>query len=473
VAASHAGTDVLDGPLVLRDLRPGDRATRMLASLQSNIIHPHVRSHLRLLALRIDEPTEARRALSELARGMKSAAEQLDELHAFRAEGRPGTPFVAVALSASGYARLGVERSRWPSDPAFRAGLRARDLGDPDPLRWETLYRHGIDAIVLVGSHDDALTDQTVGELRTRLGEVATVIAEETGNTLLNHTGDAIEHFGYVDGRSQPLFIDADLTYERETTDGIDRWNPLVPLGHVLVRDPGVAGSDHAYGSYLVYRKLEQNVRAFKEQEARLAEALDLTGDDAERVGALLIGRFEDGTPLVLSARGGMGDPVANDFTYDDDPIGTRCPLAAHVRRMNPRRADPAERVVIARRGQGYGVRRDDPADGELASKPTGGVGLLFMAVVAGIETQFERLQRAANGDDGGPFDAVTGQRRNAADEPRVELSRSYGDPAPSQQFAVEPVVTLLGGEYCFLPSIAFLRGLAAREPEARETPLV
>ena len=28
----------------------------MLASLQSNIVHPHVRSHLRLLALRIDEP---------------------------------------------------------------------------------------------------------------------------------------------------------------------------------------------------------------------------------------------------------------------------------------------------------------------------------------------------------------------------------------------------------------------------------
>jgi hypothetical protein len=129
---------------------------------------------------------------------------------------------------------------------------------------------------------------------------------------------------------------------------------------------------------------------------------------------------------------------------------------------MNPRRADPAERTVIARRGQGYGVRTDDPADDDLASKPTGGVGLLFMAVAAGIEQQFERLQRAANGEHGGPFDAITGQRRNPADEPRVELSSSWGHAgAPSRELAVEPTVTLLGGEYCFLPSIAFLRGLA------------
>ncbi len=460
VVTSHAGADVLDGPLVLRDLRPGDRATRMLASLQSNIIHPHVRNHLRLLALRIDEPASARRGLAEVARGMKSAAEQLDELHAFRAHGTPGTPFVAVALAASGYARLGIEPARWPSDPAFRTGLRARDLADPDPLRWDHRYRDGIDAIVLVGSHDDALTAHKVVELQRLLGQSVEVIAEETGNTLENRDGDAIEHFGYVDGRSQPLFIDEDLAHERQATDGAERWNPLVPLGHVLVPDRAVADCDHAYGSYLVYRKLEQNVRAFKQQEARLADELGLTGENAERVGALLIGRFEDGTPLTLAGAAGMGDPVPNDFTYDDD-VGVRCPLGAHIRLMNPRLADPAERTVIARRGQGYGVRTDDPSDGDFASKPTGGVGLLFMAVVAGIERQFERLQRAANGDDGGPFDAVTGQRRDAAGEPRVELSARWGGDGASRQLGVEPLVTLLGGEYCFLPSIPFLRGLA------------
>ncbi len=85
-----------------------------------------------------------------------------------------------------------------------------------------------------------------------------------------------------------------------------------------------------------------------------------------------MIGRFEDGTPLALAAHGGMADPVPNDFTYDDDARGARCPLGAHVRRMNARTPDPATRVVLARRGQGYGVRLDDPADDDLATQAHG-----------------------------------------------------------------------------------------------------
>jgi Dyp-type peroxidase family len=427
----------------------------MLASLQSNILHPHVRSHLRLLALRIEDPVAARRGLSELARGMKSAARQLDELHAFRASRRPGTAFVGVALSATGYARLDVARSQWPADPAFRDGLLGRDLGDPAAVGWEAPYRGGIDAIALVGSHDDELADRELRELRDALGSAVTVLAEETGRTLTNANGDGIEHFGYVDGRSQPLFIDEDLETERATTDGVSRWNPLVPLSHVLVPDPGA----DAYGSYLVYRKLEQNVRAFKQQEARIARELGLTGSAAERAGALLIGRFEDGTPVTLAETDGMR-PVPNDFTYADDEAGARCPFGAHIRRVNPRLADPAARTVIARRGQGYGVRSDDPNEDDLASKPTGGVGLLFMAVMAGLETQFEALQRAANGDGDGPFDAVLGRLRAASSPPTVELSPRWGAGAMPQPVAVDPVVTLRGGEYCFLPSIDFLRGL-------------
>ena len=285
--------------------------------------------------------------------------------------------------------------------------------------------------------------------------------------TLTNAAGDGIEHFGYVDGRSQPLFIEEELNRERETTDGVDRWNPLVPLSHVLVPDRAVAGCDHAFGSYLVYRKLEQNVRAFKEQEARLAVELELFGENAERAGALLIGRFEDGTPLALAREAGMGDPVPNDFTFDEDAAGARCPLGAHIRVMNQRVGDPAGRTVIARRGQGYGVRTDDPGDDDIAAKPSGGVGLLFLAVVADLQQQFETLQRAANGEDGSPFDAVMGQCPGSAD---VTLSGHWGDAgAPTRELTVEPVVRLLGGEYCFLPSIDFLLGLDQAPPATLE----
>jgi deferrochelatase/peroxidase EfeB len=434
----------------------------MLASLQSNIIHPHVRLHLRVLALRLHAPDAARRGLAEIGRGMKSAMQQLEELREFRASGRPGSAYTGVALSCSGYAALGIERARWPSDPAFLDGLQRRDLGDPERAAWEPSYQDGLDVLLTIGSHDAALTEAEVRRVRGILGESARVLAEETGCTLTNAHGDGIEHFGYVDGRSQPLFIDEELALERETGGGADRWNPLVPLSHVLVPDPGAPGCGHAFGSYLVYRKLEQNVRLFKQQEARIAGELGLRGDDAERVGALLIGRFEDGTPITLAPSAGM-HPVPNDFTYGDDRDGARCPYGAHIRRVNSRVGDPSERVVIARRGQGYGVRADDPDDGDIERKPTGGVGLLFLAAVARLE-QFEALQRAANGDDGGPYDPVMGQRRIGRDQPRAELASSWGDArAQRRSVELEPVVRMLGGEYCFLPSVDFLTGLDDR----------
>ena len=78
-----------------------------------------------------------------------------------------------------------------------------------------------------------------------------------------------------------------------------------MPLREVLVADPGAARPGESFGSFLVYRKLEQNVRAFKKQEARIAGKLGLKGEDAERAGALLVGRFEDGTPVGSSRRTG------------------------------------------------------------------------------------------------------------------------------------------------------------------------
>ena len=420
----------------------------MLTSLQPNIVQPHVRTTLRLLALRVERPAAARAALARLARGMKSAMQQLEEMRAFRASGIAGTPYVGIGISASGYARLGIERTRWPRDPAFRAGLRERRLDDPDPSSWERAYRNGIDLLISVGSQDDELTDRRLGEVEAILGDSVELLTVERSHDLKNDDGVGIEHFGYVDGRSQPLFVDEDLELE----PGTARWNPLVPLAHVLVPEAGRADA-HRYGSYLVYRKLEQNVRAFKLQERRIAAELGLTGEDAERVGALLIGRFEDGTPVTLSDTDGTR-PVPNDFTYDHDAAGARCPLGAHIRLVNPRDADPGARVVIARRGQSYGrpsVDRDD-----IEQAPTGDVGLLFLAVVARLEQQFESLQRAANGA-GGPVDAIMGQTRPA----QALLSAVWGDAtATPDACPLDPVVTLRGGEYLFLPSIEMLREL-------------
>lgn len=58
-----------------------------------------------------------------------------------------------------------------------------------------------------------------------------------------------------------------------------------------------------------------------------------------EYVKALLIGRFQDGTPLAFcdSSEGDASSKLQNNFDYDDDKIGAKCPLNAHIRSANPR----------------------------------------------------------------------------------------------------------------------------------------
>ena len=453
----RAGSDRLTEPLALRGRRPGD--VPLLTALQPNILRPHVRDSLRLFLLRIDDAAAARASLARIARDhrlMKSAACHFDEVANHRAHNAEGTAFVEIAFSRSGYERLDVPDDRRPPNAAFRAGMAARRelLADPDPGEWE--YTYPIDGLLLVGSQSPAITDERVGLVRAELKGVK-IEDEEVGETLYNHDRVPMEHFGYVDGRSQPLFVTEDAEHERETTDGISVWDPLVPLERVLVPDPGAGESGHSFGSYLVYRKLEQNVKAFGDNGDHVAQLLALSKSDEERAGAMLVGRFEDGTPVAIQSAGRGAIPIANNFTYADDARGAKCPHFAHIRVMNDRKDASGERIVIARRGQTYGARPDlgDPE----AAAPSGGVGLLFMAVVSDIESQFEQLQEAANGTSEWPRDPVIGQ--GAAGAAAMRFPRVWGgsDMTPCPD-ALTSAVTMRGGEYFFVPSLTFLRQL-------------
>ena len=164
----------------------------------------------------------------------------------------------------------------------------------------------------------------------------------------------------------------------------------------MLVKDPNSGRGSQRYGSYFVFRKLEQNVKGFKDAETQLAEVLKLEGEEAERAGALVVGRFEDGTPVTLQKDEGMHNPVFNNFNYQNDTKGSKCPFQGHIRKVNPRNASTKSRIEerghrIARRGITYGKRRKD-----LTDRPMGNVGLLFMCFQADIAKQFEHLQKMA-----------------------------------------------------------------------------
>ena len=99
------------------------------------------------------------------------------------------------------------------------------------------------------------------------------LLGVETGRGQSNTHGDGIEHFGYVDGRSQPLFLNEDIAEEPHTPAG---WDPSFALGRVLVKDSAARNPVQHFGSCFIFRKLEQNVRRFHQSEEDLADALGL-----------------------------------------------------------------------------------------------------------------------------------------------------------------------------------------------------
>lgn len=491
-------------PVDLAESRIDHRAPRyqqMLEQLQGNILKGHGRDHSVHLFLHFTVgPAAARHWVRQFAaRYVTSAKQQLAEAEEFRRYGIPGRLFANLYLSATGYEALGFSRAavnaRFDERPAvidgrevvslsFRQGMEAswQELNDPPPQTWEAAYRgRRIHAMVLLADDDRGFLLRQARALLPEIQAIAEVLTVERGRVLRNHKGEVIEHFGYVDGRSQPLFLRADVEAERRS-GGIDRWDPSAPLGAVLVRDPFVEHVPDCFGSYLVFRKLEQNVRGFKEREAQMARALGLKGSAAKRVEALIVGRFRDGTPLTLSDTDGLSERAPNNFTYRHDADGSRCPFTAHIRKVNPRQnltpPDPAPaadwqthsqgqgpRRLIVRRAVTYGERQVEPKDNpRLHQLPTGGVGLLFMCFQSSLAHQFGFIQKLwANSPhfpapDAG-VDPLIGRIRPHSRSVQPRWPRQWGKP-DTAPFDFGEFVTLRGGEFLFAPSLPFLKGL-------------
>ena len=482
MATASSIDQLLAAPIAWRAFQGNAPLKAVLEDLQANILKGHGRDHTRHLFLRFT-PSHAgqiRHLVGELAEAMPSALQQLVGTDRYRRTGVSGGPMLCFFLSASGYEALGIAAGKQPGDAAFAAGMKGRGslLADPDAGRWDEPFMGQVDAMLLVA--DDTAAAAAAGTLlwRDRFAAAgAVVLGIDEGAAIRRPVAGqrvGIEHFGYVDGRSQPLFLQEDIDAEPHQV-----WDPAFAPAQFLVADPGGAAAT-SLGSYFVFRKLEQNVKGFKEAEDALGVALGLTGEDAERAGAMVVGRFEDGTPLVLAASAKDEAPM-NDFDFAADPRGERCPFRAHIRKVNPRGESPAflkknlgidttvaeERAhIMARRGISYGSRMVD-ADGVPADRPVGGVGLLFMAYMHDVAAQFEFTQGSwANNkdfvDNWTGIDPIIGQttqvRPLAWQDGRPGDDGRTGHKAAEVDFA--HFVTLKGGEYFFAPSLSFLRGL-------------
>jgi Dyp-type peroxidase family len=288
----------------------------------------------------------------------------------------------------------------------------------------------------------------------------------------------AREHFGFADGLAQPS-IDAEAAHEpgkkvgptardgQGTPRARGRWKPLAP-GEFVLGYPDEAGiveqrpADplRLNGSYLVLRKLRQNVALFTRF---LLNAAGGRPEEAKLLAAKIIGRWPDGTPIVRSPEPPEaipdGEEPANDFRYSEDPYGVRCPIGAHIRRANPRdglgfsgRLTSRHRLI--RRGMPYGPPPVDPAVEDGLER-----GLMFVCYQASIERQFEVVQGRwlADGDAfglGEDKDFLLG-----GEDPSGKLVIHGARPrllSPRRSFVVNR-----GGGYFFAPGLAALRSIA------------
>ena len=284
----------------------------------------------------------------------------------------------------------------------------------------------------------------------------------------------SIEHFGFADGISQPWIESVHRADDLDRRGGgklgrRGRWEQLAVGEFVLgqldesqdvfpIPDPV---SVFAGGSFVVIRKLEQDVRAFRGAVEDLAERFEVSTTSIEE---RLVGRTRDGAPLAALPD---DEPVrSNAFTYGLDPEGFHCPLGAHVRRANPRDAlgfdaIPSNRRRMIRRSMPYGPVYD-PADPMSDDRPR---GLMFVAVVTRLADQFEFVQRHWI-NDGDAFGlgrapdviAATWDDMHAIDGGRTAVINDARRPIVWPDVPV--VVRTRGGDYFFAPSIAGLRAL-------------
>lgn len=442
---------------------------KISADLQGNILSSHGRNHAMQVFIRFKDQASARRLLKRrLSNLVTSAKTQKEDKEAFKKDpSKKFKTFANISLSMAGYQFLGVSDEQTPTDPSFRAGQkkRAAALNDPKPSRWEAEYRPDWHALIVMANSSKPILEGRMKSLTKFLTDAGIdSMHVEQGEAIRNQAGDAIEHFGYVDGISQPQILTDKLDSGKITSHN---WDPRAPLSITLVQDPG-GKDDNSFGSYFIFRKLEQDVHAFRRAEKDLAAKL---GVDADHAGAQMMGRFKSGVPLIPVSPPQPRPTKMNDFNFNDDtPMASKCPFHSHIRKTNPRGTGGAESLehekshLFVRRGITYGGQEV----GNTRDKRK--VGLLFMAYNSNISNQFELMQGSwannrsfphinLNGHGPHGLDPIIGQGNNS------EGHNFFGDwgkdeTVKREKSAVKEFVKMRGGEYFFTPSISFLKSL-------------
>ena len=476
-----------------------------LAEIQGFVLRGYRMPMVRHFLLAIESPAQARRHLGRLVSGDESDTPQVTtarDWHVGFAPGPGDDPAEAPRRKADYCLNIGIT---WPGLVAleveervptlsFRsfgafiegAAQRAKSIGDSgasSPQNWVGGFGGGGDH-VLVTLH--ALSPEAMMSYSERLqvlfaeGDAFREIWRQDGMALMEmQDGQPVPtakvHFGYTDGISMPTIRGGPETYPPDHQEPCEPWLfvLLEDATNYEVPEPRQLGLN---GSFAVFKKVETDVVGFENFLQSNKDKID-----PELLAAKMCGRWRNGVPLALSPdtdspTGGVSPEQLNDFEYvnadgSGDPKGLRCPVGAHIRRVNPRGQPVAGQGVpggsnnahrLIRRGLPYGPTYDP-------GKPYDGIerGMLFQFINSNIENQYEFVLRQWVNDSefAGAVrlhprskDPVIGTQDPA--ESIFVIPQADGGP-PIEVTGLSSFITTKAAAYVFLPSITAIKFIA------------
>ena len=436
----------------------------------------------------------------------KSREQQIASLKAARDKTRIPIPGMNIGFTHRGLGKMlgdpNYAVGKVNFDSSFQAGAsaRAQDLGDVAGL-WPQVFQQGaLDGVMLITGGDELEADMHANAILSLFGSaIDPPVFRQNGATRPGQRGH--EHFGFLDGVSQPGIRGLtarenpndpnqglpgqDLLWPGEFVFGYDGQKPANPGDQVSKDDPDPAKplpfSWMKNGSFMVWRRLEQDVPAFNAAVHQEAERLEM---DVTLLAARMVGRWPSGAPVVMAPLQDAPMLAAspfknNDFEYGrDDPDQRRCPYAAHIRKTYPRDdlngifgGEAGEASVQTRRirraGIPFGPDFDEEADNASESR-----GLMFVCYQTSIPEQFEFVQKDwANNQNfvpGKVYPKPTGGSVTPGLDPIIGQggSRDMDEPFPNYPAGsrretlknLPQFVTATAAGYFFLPSLSALK---------------
>lgn len=444
------------------------------------------------------------------------------QFKALKAEGKQPEQFIetgwtSFSISSKGFMALNIAVADLDQfSPEFRQGMAARkaeigDLGNSDPSKWTAPFDGGdVHAVLLVAADSEASLALRMANIRAEplyaagVSELGTVHGRTRMDMPAADGQVGHEHFGFKDGVSQPGIRGVnlpddpignpdqghpgqDLLWPGEFVLGYPGQDPApeVPEHDGPNRHAGPVSNEGPVwakdGSYLVFRRLAQNVPAFHAEVARLAAT---AGTSTELMGAKLVGRYASGCPLEARAfqphpfhlspsdpeslQPGTADSdnLNNNFEFGDDAGGAICPMASHIRKAYPRdeTTSPGLKNSEPTTQTHRLLRRGIPFGGSFGAAAGGGVndarGLVFQCYQRSIAGQFEFVQQSWVNAPDFPPNSMSG---TPGEDPIIAQSASGPfEVAPGTVVPVAHFVTTTGGEYFFSPSIDALQKLGS-----------